>query len=221
MDGGIFCPKHRSQDHSWEAGNGIYFMFWSPSTDCKLFRNMCQLLDKEHKMSTVFHPQGNSRVERMVTVVGNLIAIFCCMYREWDKNLPLQTLAYRSTVQEVKGFPHNFIMTRWEIALPLDIMLGTFQDGKKTTAPEYVQTLLSRLGTCFEDVRKHLKKVRKGRKLDENKFVPSFSLSGGDYTLLWRDLARCIISWQHWKCQSSFTLIYWSCAMSQNPSLWI
>ena len=62
--------------------------------ECELSRNMCQLLDVEHKMSTAFHPQGNSRVERMVKVIGNLIAIFCHMYREWDKNLPLLTLAY-------------------------------------------------------------------------------------------------------------------------------
>ena len=65
--------------------------------DCKLFRNMCQILDVEQKMSTAFRPQGNSQVERMVKVIGNLIATFCQMYREWDKNLPLLTLAYTHT----------------------------------------------------------------------------------------------------------------------------
>ena len=33
--------------------------------DCELFQHMCDLLDVEHKMSTPFHPQGNSRVVRM------------------------------------------------------------------------------------------------------------------------------------------------------------
>ena len=111
--------------------------------DYELFRNMCKLRDVEHRMSTVFHPKGNSRVERMVKVVGDLIAVFCHMYREWDKNLPFLTLAYRSTVHEVTGFTPNFIMTG-EIALPPDVMLETLQDGEMTTEPEYVQKLQSR-----------------------------------------------------------------------------
>ena len=53
--------------------------------DCELFRAMCKLLDFDHKMSTPFNPQGNSRMERMV---GNLIATFCQSYRECDKSLP-------------------------------------------------------------------------------------------------------------------------------------
>ena len=63
--------------------------------ECELFREMCLLLDVSHKMSTPFHPQGNSRVECMVKVVGNLISAFCQTYTQWDKNLPLLTLAYR------------------------------------------------------------------------------------------------------------------------------
>ena len=91
--------------------------------DCQLFRTMCELLDMEHKMSTAFHPQGKSSVERTEKVIGNLMAIFCPTYREWDRNLPLLSLAYRSTVHEVRGFTPNFILTGREVALPLDIML--------------------------------------------------------------------------------------------------
>ena len=67
---------------------------------CKLFSTMCELLEIDHKMSTPFHPQGNSRVERMVKVVGNLIATFCQSYREWDRNLPLLTFTYRSRMHK-------------------------------------------------------------------------------------------------------------------------
>ena len=105
--------------------------------DCKLFRAMCELLDMKHKMSTAFHPQGNLRVEHMVKVVGNLITVFCQTYQEWDRNLPLLTLAYRSTVHEVTGFTPKFINTGREVTLPLDIMVGTVQDSEKVT--EYVQ----------------------------------------------------------------------------------
>lgn len=126
--------------------------------DCELFQHMCQLLDVEHRMSTPFHPQGNSRVERMVKVVGNLISTFCQDYKEWDRNLPLLTLAYRSTIHEVTGFTPNYVMTGREVALPLDIMMGDMESEEKIKVPEYVQKLKDRMQTCFQDVREHLKR---------------------------------------------------------------
>ena len=69
-------------------------------------------------------------------VVGNLFAVFCHIYREWDENLPLLTLAFRSTVREVTGFTSNFVMTGREVSLPLDIMMGTYQDTNKVKVPE-------------------------------------------------------------------------------------
>ena len=122
------------------------------------------MLDVKHKMSTPFHPQGNSRVERMVKVIGNLIAAFCQTYREWDKNLPLLTLAYRSTVHEVTGFTPNFVMTGREITLPLDVMMGTLNQDDRVTAPEYVSRLQTRLQTCFEEVRQSLRQFGERQK---------------------------------------------------------
>ena len=125
--------------------------------DCSLFEAMCEMLEVRHKMSTAFHPQGNSRVERMVKVVGNLVATFCRTYKEWDRNLPLLTLAYRSTVHEVTGFTPNYIMTGREVSLPMDVMLGSIKEQDRVTAPDYVQRLKSRMDACFSEVRTSLK----------------------------------------------------------------
>ena len=95
----------------------------------------------------------------MVKVVGNLIAVF------------VQGVGQESTPSDIglsilSAWGHRiyFIMTTGEIALPLDLMLGIHQDGKKTTAPEYKQKLQSRLRTCFEEVRTQLKKYEEKRK---------------------------------------------------------
>ena len=93
----------------------------------------------------------------MVKVVGNLIATFCQSYREWEKNLPFFTLAYRSSSHKVTGYTPIFAITGLEVALPLNIMLGMLEGADKTIAPEYVQKLQSRLKGCFEEVRTHLK----------------------------------------------------------------
>ena len=81
--------------------------------------------------------------------MGNLIATFCRDYKDWDQNLPLLTLAYRSSVHEVTGLTPNFIMTGREVLLPLDIMTGAADTEKRQNLPAYVENLQSRLGQCF------------------------------------------------------------------------
>lgn len=152
--------------------------------ECQLFSEMCRLLEVDHKMSTPFHPQGNSRVERMVKVVGNLISAFCQTYKTWDKNLALLTLAYRSTVHEVTGFTPNFIMLGREVALPLDIMFGMLDKQARTTAPEYVQRLQTRLDKCFEEVRQHLKSFGERQKRYYNLSAHGNKFVSGDLVYL-------------------------------------
>jgi hypothetical protein len=125
--------------------------------ECELFNSMCDLLEVDHRMSTAFHPQGNSRVERMVKVVGNLLSSYCNSQRHWDENLPLLTLAYRSTVHEVTGYTPNYVMMGREVLLPLDIMIGKARDEDKLVIPEYVKVLKERLESCFSEVRDQLK----------------------------------------------------------------
>ena len=67
-------------------------------------------------------------------------------------------------ITDVQNFTSNFMMTGKEVALPMDIMLGTIQDAEKVTAPDYVQCLQARLGTCFEEVRAQLKHYRERQK---------------------------------------------------------
>ena len=103
-------------------------------------------------------------MERMVKVVGNLIASFCHDYKEWDANLPLLTLAYRSTVHEVTGFTPNYIMTGREVLLSLDIMMGVDEDDPKTSVTDYVESLNGRLHDCFTEVQRHMKQQAEGQK---------------------------------------------------------
>ena len=99
---------------------------------------MCKILNNSHQMSTPFQPQGNSRIERMVKNVENLISAFCKTYHEWDQNFPLLSLAYRATVHEVMGFTQSFLVTGLEVNLPLDVMLGMASLNYKVTASKYV-----------------------------------------------------------------------------------
>ena len=89
----------------------------------------------------------------MVKVVGNLLAAFCESQKTWDENLPLLTMAYRSTIHEVTGYSPNYVMLSREVSLPLDIMFGVAVPEERAPVHEYVQALKVRLKTCFEEVR--------------------------------------------------------------------
>ena len=123
----------------------------------EVFEKICELLGVEHRTSTAFHPQGNSRAERMVKVVGNLLSAFCTSQKTWDDNLPLMTLAYRSTLHEVTGFSPNYMTFGREVYLPLDLMIGSLPEAQRDAAPEYIGKLKERLESCFQAVRSHLK----------------------------------------------------------------
>ena len=143
--------------------------FWIKSDkgrqfESELFEEMCKLFKLEHKTSTAFHPQGNSRAERMVKVVSNLLSCFCKSQKEWDADLPLLTLAYRSTVHEVTGYTPNYLMLGREVNLPLDIMMGTLSENQRKIAPEYVSELRNRLHEAFTQVRNNLQKYAERNK---------------------------------------------------------
>ena len=74
------------------------------------------------------------------------------------------TLACLSAVHEKISFIPNFDMTGKRIAQLLDIMVGSFQDSDRITAPESVQNLQSRLGRWFNEVRAQLKKYGERRR---------------------------------------------------------
>lgn len=152
--------------------------------ECELFSEMCRLLEVEHRMSTPFHPQGNSKCERMVKVVGNLISSYCRDYKEWDANLPLLTLAYRSTVHEVTGFTPSYIMTGREVLLPLDIMTGVQEDEGRKHLPAYVEELKARLHQCFTEVRQHLRRAAERQKRYYNLHAHGDQHSRGDLVYL-------------------------------------
>ena len=152
--------------------------------ECEVFAEMCKLLEADHKMSTPFHPQGNSRVERMVKVVGNLISSFCREYKNWDQNLPLLTLAYRSTIHEVTGYTPNFVMTGREAWLPLDVMMVGVAENPRASLPEYVEQLKDRLETCFASVRVQLKKHAERQKRYYNLKSHGLELQKGDLVYL-------------------------------------
>ena len=66
---------------------------------------LCRVMGIKKTNTTAFHPQGNSRCERVNrTVLGILAKYLDENHAEWDKHLPLLMLGYRSQIHKSLGF---------------------------------------------------------------------------------------------------------------------
>ena len=77
--------------------------------------------------------------------------------RDWDKFVPLMTMAYRATPHESTGLSANMLTLGREIVLPVDLMVGLPTDSVETQGySEYVETLQESFQRAFEIARKRL-----------------------------------------------------------------
>ena len=79
-----------------------------------LFREICGVLDMDKTRTTPFHPQSDGLVERFNrTLVDMLSKAVREDQTDWDEQLPLVMLAYRSSIQESIGqTPCKMMSTR-------------------------------------------------------------------------------------------------------------
>ena len=98
---------HTDQDRNFESN---------------LFREICKLLGVLKNRTTPYHPQSDELVQWFNHTLLNMAA----QDREcdWDLQLPLIMMAYRTSIQESTGAtPFSFMFGR-EAHLPIDVMFG-------------------------------------------------------------------------------------------------
>ncbi|PIK53312.1 Retrovirus-related Pol polyprotein from transposon [Apostichopus japonicus] len=124
--------------------------------ESQLFRNLCKLLGVEKTRTTAYHPQSDGMVERFNRTVEEMLSkVVDADQRNWDKCLPLVTMAYRSSVHDSTGISPAEMMLGREIDLPVDLI---FDRGPKEHIKKiYVQELEERLHHVHEIARKKLR----------------------------------------------------------------
>jgi len=132
--------------------------------ESELFQEMCSLLDIKKTRTSPFHPAGNAVSERSIKTIVNLISTSCRQQKEWDKDLPLLTMAYRSTPHESTGYTPNYLLFGREITMPVDLQIGLSPPYEKLPKDEYVKQLRERLQTAHQSVRESLKSAAKRNK---------------------------------------------------------
>ena len=102
--------------------------------------SLCELLGIVTTRTLVYHPQGNSRVERFNRTLQSILAKTVDTNQDtWDSQLPKALFAYRAAVYDTTGFtPFQLTFAR-SPQLPVDVMLGHIHPAKLRSYPQFVQ----------------------------------------------------------------------------------
>ena len=91
--------------------------------ESNLFKEICKLLGIAKTRTSPYHPQCDGQVERMNRTLVELLSLNVPNPTDnWDLELGLTLMAYRSTVQSSTGFTPYFLLYGKEMRLPLDIV---------------------------------------------------------------------------------------------------
>ena len=85
------------------------------------------LLGTSLRYSTAFHPQTQGIVERMNSVIGQMLR--CTIHemnegREWKKLLPIIELAINSSVNRSTEYTPFYLNYGFELVVPADLIKG-------------------------------------------------------------------------------------------------
>ena len=151
--------------------------------------SLCKCLGITRTQTTAYHPQGNGQVERFNRTLEAMLAkVVKENQTNWDLQIPLVLLAYRTAIHEATGFTPYRVNFGRSPTLPVDIMLGrapTSCKGEETRIPVYVQELNSHLKSIFNHVRIKLKSSHAQNKDRHDQAVAGDQLAVGDRVWLY------------------------------------
>ena len=172
------CPKRL---HSDRAAN-----FRS-----QVMSELCRIMGVQKSSTTSFHPQGNSRCERVNrTILGMLAKYLSGSHNEWDRHLPLLMLGYRAQIHRSLGYSPFFMMFGREPRLPIDAEIDAPCSVNAKSAADYIDELCAGLRSAYReaikvsDVRHRQNKQLYERRLNE------FNYNVGDRAMLFRGIAK-------------------------------
>ena len=124
--------------------------------ESSLMTEICKLLGVSKTRTSPYHPQSDGLVERFNRTLLNMLSVVAKdNERDWDLQLPLVMMAYRTSTQESTGATPFSLMFGREARLPIDIMFGP-PPGEQPASPSQYALLLRRLEAAYDCVRTQL-----------------------------------------------------------------
>ncbi|GBL61171.1 Transposon Ty3-I Gag-Pol polyprotein, partial [Araneus ventricosus] len=119
-----------------------------------LVKDINQLCQTSHLLTTAYHPQTNGLTERFNKTLADMLSMYVDVeQRNWDTILPFVTFAYNSAKQDTTGFSPFFLVHGRDIATPLDVILP---HDTENHADNYVQQLITRAEEARQLAKLHI-----------------------------------------------------------------
>ena len=119
----------------------------------RVMNEICKILGIHKTRTTSFHPMSDGLVER---TLESMLSLYVKTNQiDWDKFVPLVTMAYRSTQESTQVSP-NMLMIGREINLPVDLMVGCPNESETLSEHDYVSEVREHLEIAHDYARRHL-----------------------------------------------------------------
>ena len=157
----------------------------------ELIAEVCRLMGIRKSSTTSFHPQGNSRCERMMRTVLDMLSKYLDdNHNEWDQHLPLLMLGYRSQVHKSLGYSPFFLMLGREPRLPVDVEIDAARALKSTSVASYVDKLCAGLRSAYREAIRMSHSSNARNKQFYEKKLNTFSFQIGDKVSLFKNVPK-------------------------------
>jgi hypothetical protein len=170
--------------------------------ESQVFQQTCMLLGIHKTRTSPLHPQSDGMVERFNRTLENSLTVFVQEHqRDWDIQIPLIMLAYRSSIHDATKYTPSYLLFGRETRLPIDLISGGVPE-RKENSTIYASNLQERLTTAHEFARSNLRLAAASMKARYDGNVRVDRLAIGDKVWLFAPVKKRGLSP---KLQSSWT----------------
>ena len=152
--------------------------------ESSLMKELCKVLGIAKTRTTPYHPQCDGQVERMNRVIIELLALNVQNPTDnWDLELGLTLMAYRSAVQTSTGFTPHYLLFGREMRLPLDIIFRP--PDKEQSHQAFVGEVREHLHRAYDTARDRLQLAHHRQKDYYDRRTHGDRYKVGDSVWLW------------------------------------
>lgn len=155
-----------------------------PNFESNLFKELCKMLGISKTRTSPYHPQCDGQVERMNRTIIELLALNVQNPTDnWDINLGISLMPYRSAVQSSTGFTPYYLLFGKEMRLPLDLMYRP--PNIERSRSDYIQETREALLRAYEIARENLNLAHERQKDYYDRRTQGTRFKPGDSVWLW------------------------------------
>ena len=161
------CPKYLVSDRGKSFMNSIV-------------ASLCEILEIKHFLTSSYHPQTNSQVERTNSTLIQCLRAYTDKHQEnWPNKLPGILMALRNSPStQSTDFSPFFMTFGMEMNLPYDVTAMPDKKKLSKNAKQQVHELIENISLAKEiaeeNIKKHQQKYKE--RFDQNAKVPNFKL---------------------------------------------